>query len=221
MAGSLARSLAAWELPISACLPVWRPGRGGLSWPRLAPHVLAQWHANGTLARQVMIYACVLQREPKPSRSNWRSSRCWSSFSASSPLAKATCTGGVGPDARNPSPLPGLRGAGGLAIQRQRCAPAGQRPRSASLCYFSRCTGSWRRSWSLDPGAPVWKDEDHRTGMPGTPARGRGVGHSSCPLVPVRRTDYWHVAGTPPQRGRDVACACHHGERGSSPHVDL
>lgn len=33
--------------------------------------------------------------------------------------------------------------------------------------------------------------------MPDTPARGRGVGHSSCPLVPLPGTGYWHVAGTP------------------------
>lgn len=26
----------------------WRPGPGGLSWPRLVPAALAQWHANGT-----------------------------------------------------------------------------------------------------------------------------------------------------------------------------
>ncbi|MFE9658077.1 hypothetical protein [Micromonospora sp. NPDC006431] len=37
----------------------------------------------------------------------------------------------------------------------------------------------------------------NRPEMSGTPARATGVEHSSCPLVPVRGTSYWHVAGTP------------------------
>jgi hypothetical protein len=42
--------LSAWELPISVRSPAWRPDLGSLSWPRLTPAGLAQWHANGTAA---------------------------------------------------------------------------------------------------------------------------------------------------------------------------